>query len=91
MGCMIFLLSLIGPRVALGFVWIFTNFVDRAYDNMLVPVLGFVFLPWTTLVYAFAYDGTGVSSLGWFFVALAALGDISSFAAAHRGQRMHYA
>ncbi len=91
MGCLLFLFSLIGPRVALGFVWIFTTLVDRAYDDVIVPVLGFVFLPWTTLVYALAYDGSGVSSLGWFFVALAALGDVSSIAAAHRGRQMHYA
>lgn len=84
-------MSLIGPRVALGFVWIFTNFVDRAYDNVIVPVLGFVFLPWTTLVYALAYNGDSVSSLGWFFVALAALADISSLAGARRGQQMQYA
>lgn len=91
MGCLIFLLSLIGPRVALGWLWIFTNFVDRAYDNMLVPVLGFVFLPWTTMIYALAHDGDGVSTVGWFFVALAVMGDLSSFAAARRGQQMRYA
>ena len=91
MGCLLFLSSLIGPRVALGFVWIFTNLVDRAYDDVIVPVLGFVFLPWTTLVYALAYDGNGVSSLGWFFVALAALGDVTSIAAAHRGRQMNLA
>ena len=91
MGCMILLLSLIGPRVALGFVWIFTILVDRAYDNVIVPILGFVFLPWTTLVYALAYDGNGVSAIGWFFVAMAALGDVSSITAARRGQQMYYA
>jgi len=92
MGCLVLLFALIGPRVALGYVWIFTTMVDRAYDNMLIPVLGFVFLPWTTLVYALAYDGHGVSALGWFFVALALLGDISSHAAtARRGRQMQAA
>ena len=91
MGCFILLFSLIGPRFALGFLWLFTGFVDRAYDNMLLPALGFVFLPWTTFTYALAYDGEGVSSIGWFFVALAAFGDVSSFAAARRGQQMQYA
>ena len=91
MGCFIFLFSLIGPRFALGFTWIFTGFVDRAYDNMLIPTLGFVFLPWTTLMYALVYDGRSVSSIGWFFVALAAFGDVSSVAAARRGQQMQYA
>lgn len=91
MGCMVLLLSLIGPRVALAFVWIFTSFVDRAYDNMIVPVLGFVFLPWTTLVYALAHNGQGLSTLGWFFVALAFMGDVASITAARRGQQAHYA
>lgn len=91
MGCLLFLFSLIGPRFALGYVWIFTTLVDRAYDNVIVPVLGFVFLPWTTLTYALAYDGNGVSSIGWFFVAIAFLGDVASIAAARRGQQMQNA
>lgn len=84
MGCLIALLALIGPRVALFFVWVTTNFVDRAYDNVIVPVLGFIFLPWTTLVYALAYNGHGLSPLGWFFVILAFLADLGSHAAAAR-------
>jgi len=91
MGCLIFLFSLIGPRFALGFVWIFTTLVDRAYDNAIVPILGFVFLPWTTLMYALAYDGQSVSSLGWFVVALGLFADVSSIGAARRGQQMQYA
>ena len=91
MGCLIFVLSLIGPRVALGYVWIFTTLVDRAYDNVIVPVLGFVFLPWTTLIYALAYNGSEVSPLGWFFVALGLLADVSSYgASARRGRSMGY-
>ncbi len=80
MGCFIFLTALLSPRLALFFVWAFTNFVDRAFDDWIVPALGFVFLPWTTLVYALAYDGRGVSPLGWFFVAMALLTDVSSYA-----------
>lgn len=87
MGCFVFLLSLIGPRLALGYVWIFTTLVDRAYDNVLIPVLGFVFLPWTTLIYALSYDGTGVSGVGWFFVALGLFADVGSHAASARQRR----
>jgi hypothetical protein len=80
MGCFIFLTALLSPRLALFLVWVFTNFVDRAFDNWIVPALGFVFLPWTTLVYALAHDGREVSPLGWFFVAMALLTDVSSYA-----------
>ncbi|MCH7788947.1 MAG: hypothetical protein IH940_05845 [Acidobacteria bacterium] len=84
MGCLIVLLSLIGPRFALAFTWIFTTLVDRAYDNVIIPVLGFVFLPWTTLMYAIAYDGDNVSGVGWVFVALALLADVGSYKASAR-------
>ena len=86
MGCFIFLFALIGPRVALGYTWLFTGFVDRAFDNAAVPVLGFVFLPWTTLIYALSYDGQGVSTLGWLFVAMGLLADVSSYTASARAQ-----
>jgi len=92
MGCLVFIFAMIGPRFALGFVWIFTTLVDRAYDNFFVPALGFVFLPWTTLMYALAFNGHTVSPLGWFFVALGLLGDVSSIAGSgRRGQQMYYA
>ena len=77
MGRLIVLHAFIGPRLALAFTWIFTDFVDRAYDEWIIPLLGFVFLPWTTLVYALVYDGDGVNVLGWLLVALALLADLS--------------
>ncbi|MDH3684047.1 MAG: hypothetical protein OEV40_29350 [Acidimicrobiia bacterium] len=50
MGCLVLLMAMIGPRIALVFVWLTTGFIDRAYDGFVVPALGFVLLPWTTLV-----------------------------------------
>jgi hypothetical protein len=87
MGCAVFLLSMIGPRVALFFVWVFTDFVDRAFDKVLLPVLGFAFLPWTTLLYVLWYDANGINSVGWVFIALALIGDISSYAGSARSYR----
>jgi hypothetical protein len=90
MGCFIFLFALIGPRVALAYVWIFTTLVDRAFDAFLAPVLGFVFLPWTTLIYVLVYNGREVSPIGWLFVAFGLFADISSYAAsARRRQQMN--
>jgi len=83
-GCLIALLAMIGPRVALFFVWIGTNFVDRAFDSFFVPALGFIFLPWTTLIYALVYDGRDVSPFGWFLVAIAVVADLSSLGASSR-------
>ena len=87
MGCLIFFLSMIGPRVALGFVWIFTSFVDRAFDTVLLPILGIVFVPWTTLLYVLWYDADGIHPIGWMFIVMAFIGDISSYASSARSYR----
>jgi hypothetical protein len=80
MGCLVILLALISPRFALVVLWLFTDEVSTAYDNPWIPVLGFVFLPWTTFMYALAWAPGGPSALGWVFVALALLADLSSWA-----------
>jgi hypothetical protein len=87
--CLIILFALIGPRVALAYTWIFTTLIERAYDGWLLPVLGFVFLPWTTLMYAVAYDGTDVSPLGWLFVAIALMADIASYSRSPQAYRAY--
>jgi hypothetical protein len=80
MGCLLALLAAISPRLALVLVWIFTNLVDRAFEGFLLPLLGLIFLPLTTLVYVLAYRPvTGVTGWGWFFVVLAVLFDLGSY------------
>ena len=80
MGCLILLISMISPRLALVLVWIFTDFVDRAYDSFIVPFLGLLVLPWTTLIYSLAYaPRVGVTGWGWFFVILGVLADLSNY------------
>jgi hypothetical protein len=52
MPCLLVLLILAFPRIILLCMWFFTHMLDRAYSNLLIPVLGFLFLPITTIVYA---------------------------------------
>jgi hypothetical protein len=82
MPCLIALFALISPRLALFFVWIFSDILSGAYDSWIVPVIGFFLLPWTTLAYAVMWDaGTNkVSGFEWFIVALAFLADVASYA-----------
>ena len=81
MGCFVVLFALISPRLALFFVWLFSEWLSRAYDSWAVPLLGFFLLPWTTLAYAVMYvAGTNrVSGFEWFIVILAFLLDLSSY------------
>ena len=47
-GCM----ALSAPRLALAIVFVFSNYLGRAYQSALWPLLGFFFIPLTTLAYA---------------------------------------
>jgi len=79
--CLLALLALISPRLALFFMWLFSNMLDRAYDSWLLPLLGFFLLPWTTLAYAVMWDvGTrDVNGFEWFIVILAFVADLGSY------------
>lgn len=52
MPCILVLLVLLFPRVILVLMWLFSNILDRAYHGLVIPLLGFIFLPITTIVYA---------------------------------------
>ncbi len=52
MPCLVLIIFLAFPRIALALLFIFTNYLQRAYNGLLLPVLGFLFLPLTTLAYA---------------------------------------
>lgn len=88
MGCLVALFALISPRLALFFVAIFSNLLSRAFDGVLVPLLGFFLLPWTTVAYAVMWDSSQrVTGFEWFLVGLAFLFDLSSYAGGDRARR----
>jgi hypothetical protein len=70
------------PRAGLLIVWIFTDWVNIAFDNWVVPLLGLIFLPFATLMYVMVDVATvgDISVGGWLLVALGALLDISHWA-----------
>ncbi len=80
MGCLLVLLALLAPRLILLIVWFTSTLVSRAFDSFLVPLLGLIFLPLTTLAYVLVFSpGVGVTGFGWFWVALALFVDIGSY------------
>ncbi|MFP4106000.1 MAG: hypothetical protein ACLFVU_07910 [Phycisphaerae bacterium] len=88
MGCLIFLVSLIAPRVALFFIWLLTNWFSIAYDTVIWPLLGFIFLPYTTLAYMGAILTSGGVTIGWLIlIVLAVLADLGTFSGGERSRR----
>jgi hypothetical protein len=86
-ACLLAILTGFFPRLGLLIVWIFTNEVDQAYDTFILPLLGLIFLPLTTLVYALFYSPIGgVDGIEWFWVVLAFLLDIGALGAGARSR-----
>jgi hypothetical protein len=52
MPCLLVIILLAFPRIALALLFLFSNYLGRAYHGLILPLLGFVFLPLTTLTYA---------------------------------------
>jgi hypothetical protein len=86
-GCLAVLFALISPRLALFFIWIFSDLLSRAFDSWFVPLLGFFLLPWTTLAYAVMWSSSDrVYGFEWFIVVLAFFFDLASYAGGSRGR-----
>ncbi len=52
MPCLVVILILAFPRIVLAFLFLTSTYLNRAYHNLLIPAIGFLFLPLTTLAYA---------------------------------------
>jgi hypothetical protein len=79
-GCLLALIAAFSPRLALFLIWIFTNLVSRAFDTFIVPLLGFLLLPFTTLMYVLVYQPvTGVTGFGWLLVIVGFLIDLGAY------------
>lgn len=87
--CLIVLATFISARLAIFLTWLFNNEqLTRAMPSGLVGVLGFLFLPWTTLAYTYCYAPVqGVQGLGWFIVILAFFVDLGSYGSSDRYRR----
>jgi len=77
MPCLLLILVLAFPRVVMVAMFLFSTYLERAYHGLLIPALGFVFLPLTTIVYAWLLNShrpmVGVNAL---FLVIAVVIDV---------------
>jgi hypothetical protein len=52
MPCLLVIVVAAFPRVVLVLMFLLSTYIQRAYHDLLIPLLGFFFLPLTTIVYA---------------------------------------
>ena len=78
MCCVVSLLVFIGPRIA-AIAWYLTDTArwNAAFNNILWPLLGVLFLPWTTLAWVLM-SPDGIQGLQWLVVIFGFLVDIGA-------------
>ena len=90
MPCLLLVIILMFPRVILALMWLLTTYLQRAFhESLLVPLLGFIFLPLTTIVYAWEVNNhmatVGINLLWLLLAVLIDLGGLGG--GAHRQTR----
>ena len=79
MPCLLVLVVLLFPRIVLVLMWLFSTMLDRAYHGLVIPLLGFIFLPITTIVYAwFVANGLPIEGFNLILLIIAVLLDVGS-------------
>jgi hypothetical protein len=87
MCCFFTTLLLLGPRAAILIWWLINPVRWQAtFSSFIWPLLGFIFVPWTTLMYVLVAPG-GVIGFDWVWIALAVVADIGMYVGGGYGNR----
>jgi len=87
-ACVVALFAGFPPRLAFLFLWLFTTQVSEAFDSAFWPLLGIVFLPYTSIACVMAYSPTdGVSTWGWIAIIVAFVFDVAAATGSVRTRR----
>jgi hypothetical protein len=87
MPCLVALLAIFFPRLVIVLLVIFSDWLGAAYETLLWPLAGFIFVPFTTLAYALAINQEGeVSGIYLLVLIVAVLMDIGSLSGGLAGR-----
>ena len=87
MCCLVTSLFFLGPRAAIVVWWLLQPLRWQAtFSTFVWPLLGFLFLPWTTLAYVVVAPG-GVAGAEWLLLAIAFVVDLAGYAGGGYGNR----
>jgi hypothetical protein len=89
-GCLFALIALITPRFILFILWLFTNYLNTAFSSGWWVLLGFLFLPTTTIAYAIAQNEFttvtgGIEAAGIILIVLGVVIDLGMLGGSGRG------
>ena len=88
-GCLLAVAAAFAPRLVLIFAWIFGARWDIVWQgNWIVPLLGIIFLPYTTVMYLLVWTApVGISGFDWLWLALGVLLDVMKWGQMYNTRR----
>ena len=88
MCCIFTTLLFLGPRAGILIWWLINpTRWEVAFNSFIWALVGFIFVPWTTLMYVIVAPGGNVTGFDWVWLGLALLADISMYAGGGFGNR----
>jgi hypothetical protein len=91
MPCLLLLIVLAFPRLVLALMFFFSTYLQRAYHGLLIPLLGFIFLPLTTLVYAWMVNNhQAIAGVNLLILVIAAVIDAGGLGGGEWHRRSRY-
>ena len=82
-GCLFAVLAAAAPREAFILLWIFTDLVQKAFNGWFVPLVGLIFLPFTTLLYTLVLP---TNFWGWLVVLMGLVVDARQYMDAYENR-----
>lgn len=77
-------MALIGPRAAILIWWLLDmSRWSNTFDSIIWPIIGAIFLPWTTLAYVLVAPN-GVNGIDWIAIAIGIILDLGSYSGGYR-------
>ena len=88
MPCFLAAIALFFPRVLMAILWFFTDWFTGVFDSLLWPILGFIFLPVTTLWYSVVINKYGGqwSTINIIVMVIAILIDMGSWGSGYKNR-----
>lgn len=88
MCCWLIIAFAFAPRVALVLMWLFNDRISQAFGGILLPLIGFFLLPWTTLAFVLLAPG-GIGALDAVILVIALLADLGAYGGGYRSRRSY--
>ena len=87
-GCLLAFAAASVPRLVLILAWIFGDRWDSVWDgNWILPLLGIIALPYTTIMYLLVWSPTGISGFDWVWLGLGVMLDIMKWGQVARSRQ----